>query len=71
MLPPISLVLATWAKDYANGVTATRYRGPATGKEAQAGLNLWVGRFAGACQRAAATPLSSKNASRLVSLTTQ
>ena len=52
ILPPISLVLATWAKDYVDGLTATRYRGPATGKEAQAGLNSWVGRFAGACQRA-------------------
>jgi hypothetical protein len=46
------LVLATWAKDYVGGLTATRYRGPATGKDAQAGLNLWVGRFSGACQRA-------------------
>ncbi len=52
MLPPISLVLATWSEDYVDGLTATRYRGPATGKSAQAGLNLWVGRFAGACQRA-------------------
>ncbi len=52
VLPPISLVLATWAKDYVDGLTATRYRGPATGKDAQAGLNLWVGRFSGACQRA-------------------
>ena len=52
VLPPISLVLATWAKDYVDGLTATRYRGPATGKDAHAGLNLWVGRFSGACQRA-------------------
>jgi Fic family protein len=52
ILPPVSLVLATWAKDYVDGLTATRYRGPAAGKDAQAGLNLWVGRFAGACQRA-------------------
>jgi len=52
VLPPVSLVLATWASDYVDGLTATRYRGPATGKNAQAGLNLWVGRFAGACTRA-------------------
>jgi Fic family protein len=52
ILPPTSLVLATWAKDYVDGLTATRYHGPATGKHAQEGLNLWVGRFAGACQRA-------------------
>ena len=52
ILPPISLVLATWAKDYVDGLTATRYRGPATGKDAREGLNLWVGRFTGACRRA-------------------
>jgi Fic family protein len=51
VMPPISLILATWANDYVDGLTATRYRGPATGKDAQAALNLWVGRFAGACQR--------------------
>jgi Fic family protein len=52
VLPPISMVLATWANDYVDGLTATRYRGPATGKEAHEGLNLWIGRFAGACTRA-------------------
>jgi Fic family protein len=52
VLPPISLVLATWANDYVDGLTATRYRGAATGQEAHQGLNLWVGRFAGACIRA-------------------
>jgi len=51
VMPPISVILATWANDYVDGLTATRYRGPATGKDAQTALNLWVGRFAGACQR--------------------
>jgi hypothetical protein len=46
------LVLATWAKDYLDGLAATRYRGPVTGKAAQVGLNVWVGTFAGACRRA-------------------
>jgi Fic family protein len=50
--PPISLVLATWASDYVDGLTATRYHGPATGKQAHEGLNSWIGRFAGACMRA-------------------
>ena len=54
VLPPISLVLATWAQDYVDGLTATRYRGAATGRDAHAGLNLWTGRFAGACIRAVA-----------------
>ena len=52
VLPPVSLVLATRSSDYIDGLTATRYRGPATGQAAHAGLNLWVGRFADACQRA-------------------
>jgi Fic family protein len=51
-VPPVSLVLATWAKDYLDGLTATRYLGPATGKVAHEGLNLWIDRFAGACIRA-------------------
>ena len=53
ILPPVSLVLATWAKDYLAGLTATRYLGPATGNAAHEGLNLWIGRFASACIRAA------------------
>jgi Fic family protein len=53
VLPPVSLILATWAQDYVDGLTATRYLGPATGKDAESGLNTWVGTFAGACIRAA------------------
>jgi Fic family protein len=52
VLPPISLVLATWAKDYVEGLTATRYRGAPTSRAAHDGLNRWVGLFAGACTRA-------------------
>lgn len=52
VLPPVSLILATWAKDYVGGLTATRYRGPVTSWEAHEGINLWIGRFAGACTRA-------------------
>jgi Fic family protein len=51
-LLPVSLVLATWAKDYAGGLTATRYRGSAESLAARQGMNLWIGRFAGACKRA-------------------
>jgi Fic family protein len=54
IVPPISLILATWARDYADGLMATRYLGPASGKQAHDGYNLWVGRFAGACVRAVA-----------------
>src|SRR5215475_5280996 len=52
VLPPISLVLATWAKDYVDGLQATRYRGSASSVTARDGANLWVARFAAACRRA-------------------
>ena len=52
VLPPVSLILATWAKDYIGGLAATRYGGSATSKAASAGVNLWIGRFAAACARA-------------------
>ncbi|MGH9100741.1 MAG: Fic family protein, partial [Acidimicrobiales bacterium] len=51
ILPPVSLVLATWAQSYVDGLTASRYRGPATAKQATEGTNLWIGRFAAACRR--------------------
>jgi Fic family protein len=49
--PPISLILATWAKDYVSGLTATRYIGNHLSIEAVEGINTWVGRFAAACSR--------------------
>jgi Fic family protein len=52
VLPPISLVLATMAQDYIDGIRATQYDGSPTSRAARAGVDLWVGRFAGACQRA-------------------
>ena len=58
VLLPVSLILATWARDYVEGLTATRYRGPATSKQARDGINLWMGRFAGACRRAVDDALS-------------
>jgi Fic family protein len=53
-LPPISLVLATWSEDYIAGLTATRYVGTPTSKDAVEGLNRWIGLFASACRRAIA-----------------
>lgn len=52
VLPPVSLVLAGAPKDYVEGLTATRYRGPAASAAATRGANRWIGRFAGACLRA-------------------
>lgn len=54
VLPPISLVLATWAKDYASGLVGTRYIGPATSEDAHTGANGWIAQFATACTRAVA-----------------
>ena len=52
MVPPVSLVLATWANDYVGGLTATRYRGAAGSTAAHEGVNRWIGLFAAACRRA-------------------
>jgi Fic family protein len=52
VLPPVSLILATWAKDYVGGLQASRYQGTSRSRSAQEGTNLWIGRFAGACTRA-------------------
>jgi Fic family protein len=52
VLAPVSLVLATLARDYVGGLTATRYVGPADSDEAMAGANRWIATFASACTRA-------------------
>jgi Fic family protein len=54
VLPPVSLILATWARSYIEGLTAFRYDGVPTGAAAQEAVNVWVGRFAAACTRAIA-----------------
>lgn len=52
VLPPVSLILATWSRDYVAGLTATRYIGRPESEDATEGLNRWVGLFATACRRA-------------------
>jgi Fic family protein len=66
ILPPVSLVLATWAQDYIDGLTASRYRGPATSREASEGINLWIGRFATACKRAVDDATSFEQQARII-----
>jgi Fic family protein len=51
VVPPVSLVLATWSQDYINGLTATRYRGEPSSRAAVDGLDAWVGLFAAATTR--------------------
>lgn len=52
VLPPVSLVLATLARDYVRGLMASRYIGPSDSPPASAGINTWVAIFAAACTRA-------------------
>jgi Fic family protein len=54
VVPPVSLVLATWSQDYVNGLTATRYRGDFWSQAATQGLDSWVGLFAAATTRSVA-----------------
>jgi Fic family protein len=51
VLPPVSLVLATLARDYINGLTEFRHLGSPDSAEATLGVNAWVASFAGACIR--------------------
>ena len=53
ILPPISLILATWPRDYVAGLTGTRYDGAPESDQAHSGLNRWIALFASACRRAA------------------
>ena len=53
ILPPVSLILATWPRDYVGGLTGTRYEGAPDSEEAHAGANRWIALFASACRRAA------------------
>jgi Fic family protein len=52
LVPPVSLVLATWSRDYVEALTATRSPGPADSREAYEGLNRWIALFATAMRRA-------------------
>ena len=52
VLPPVSLVLATWAGSYVDALTATRHLGAPETTAAHDGWNQWIGLFATACLRA-------------------
>ena len=51
ILPPVSLILATWSQDYIDGLNGTRYVGTPSSAEAHAGINSWIALFASACSR--------------------
>lgn len=52
ILPPVSLVLATWSGDYVNRLMGTRYVGEPDSLSAREGLNRWIALFAAAATRA-------------------
>ena len=52
LLPPVSLVLATWSASYIEGLTGTRYRGRPSSPDAHEGINRWIALFSAACRRA-------------------
>jgi Fic family protein len=52
VLPPVSLVLATWSDDYVNALMDTRYRGRSDSAAARSGLDRWIGLLAAASTRA-------------------
>ncbi len=51
ILPPVSLILATWSQDYIDGLNGTRHVGPSNSAGASAGINSWIALFASACNR--------------------
>ncbi|MFT3854431.1 MAG: Fic family protein [Ilumatobacteraceae bacterium] len=53
-VPPVSLVLATWATDYITGLTAFRHLGAADAVERSAGAADWLRTFAAAVNRSCA-----------------
>lgn len=52
VVPPISLVLATWSRAYVDGLTATRHRDAPTSPAAIDGVHDWLELFAAATRRA-------------------
>jgi len=58
--PPVSLILATRAQDYVNGLTSTRYVAAPDSQEAVAATNQWIGSFSVACERAARDAIAFK-----------
>ena len=53
VLAPVSLILATWSRDYIEGLTGTRYAGTPGSPQAHEGINRWITFFVSASRRAA------------------
>src|ERR1019366_99230 len=66
VLTPVSLVLATWAKAYVNGLDGYRYRDFPDSDAARHGINAWISQFARACVRACADATSFEERARQI-----
>ncbi len=69
VVPPVSLVLATWSEAYVGGLTATRYREASSSQAAIDGVNDWLDIFAAATRRAVADATSYEQRVREVQQT--
>ncbi|HEY6236830.1 MAG TPA: Fic family protein [Candidatus Elarobacter sp.] len=54
VIPPVSLALATRAREYVRGLDSTHYIGSASAPAATDAMNHWIAFFAAACTRAVA-----------------
>ena len=50
-VPPVSLVLATWSRDYVDGLTQFRHEGASDGAQRGMGAQAWIRTFAAALRR--------------------
>ncbi|QDV09710.1 Adenosine monophosphate-protein transferase SoFic [Planctomycetes bacterium Poly30] len=50
-VPPVSLVLATWSRDYIDGLTRFRHGGPSDGAQRAQGAQAWIRTFSAALRR--------------------
>jgi len=69
VVPPVSLILATWATEYVDALMGMRYRGRAMSRVARGGLNRWIGLFAAATRRAVADAGAFEERMRLLETT--
>ena len=64
IVPPVSLILATWANQYISALIDFRYQGSSASVSADAGANQWIAQFAEACVRAVADANAFENKAR-------
>jgi hypothetical protein len=66
LVPPISLVLATWATADIAGLTSFRHIGPSAGTKRSRGAEAWLVTFAAAVNRSAGPPRSRSRRSWMI-----